>query len=159
MALDALIRMANIPSPEQRGEPALKIAGFQLWVTNRQFPDASDYDDGNWLLVAAHCGEEGASVWAEGALLQAQDIDRFRKDCQKLLKGEARKVTMEPLEPNLHIEIEATDKLGHFEMRVQITPNHLTQEHRFEFGIDQSYLPGIIGQCERLTERFSVRGV
>jgi len=151
--------MGNIPSPEQRGEPALKIAGFQLWVTNRQFPDLNEYYDGNWLLVAAHCGEEGSSIWAEGALLLAQDIVGFGKNCEKLLKGEVKTVTLEPPEPNLRIEIKAADTLGHFQMEVQITPNHLTQEHRFEFEIDQSYLPSIIEQCEKLAARFPVRGV
>ena len=151
--------MANITSPESRGEPVLKIAGFQLWVNGRQFPDSTDYDDGNWLLVAAHCGEAGSSVWAEGALLQAQDIVGFGKDCEKLLRGEAKKGSLQTCEPNLHIEIEATDSLGHFRMQVEITPDHMAQKHQFKFEIDQSYFPAIIEQCEKFTVRFPVRGV
>jgi hypothetical protein len=30
-------------------EPDLKLDGFSLWVFGRQFPDANDYWDGNWL--------------------------------------------------------------------------------------------------------------
>jgi len=29
--------------PEDLGEPDLKIAGFQLWVHGRQYPDSEDY--------------------------------------------------------------------------------------------------------------------
>ena len=46
------------------GEPALRIAGFQLWVHGYQFPDSNDYWDGNWLRVTVHCGAAGASVCA-----------------------------------------------------------------------------------------------
>ena len=34
----------------------MKVAGFQFWVHDRQFPEAEDADDGNWLRVTAHCG-------------------------------------------------------------------------------------------------------
>jgi hypothetical protein len=61
-------------SPEDLGEPALKVAGFQLWIHGRQFPDSTDYYDGNWLRVTAHCGSSGASVWVQGAMLMVTDI-------------------------------------------------------------------------------------
>jgi len=43
-------------------------------------------------------------------------------------------------------------------MVVEITPDHLTQRHRFEFTLDQSYLPPFIGQLRALAGRFPVRG-
>ena len=44
------------------GKPDLRVAGFQLWVHGREFPDAQDEWDGNWLRLTAHCGEAaGAS--------------------------------------------------------------------------------------------------
>lgn len=157
-ALDALIRMANIPTPEEMGEPALKIAGFQLWLDGPQRQQTNEFYD-DWLTVAAHCEVGGSSVWAQGALLEVNDVRRFGTDCEKLLRGEVKKIEMEPAEPNIHVEIEATDKLGHFEVAVDLTPDHMTQEHRFFFEIDQSYLPGIIEQCRKLSERFQIRGV
>jgi hypothetical protein len=43
-------------------------------------------------------------------------------------------------------------------MRVQITPDHLTQEHSFEFELDQTYLPGIAAQCRTIADAYPVRG-
>jgi hypothetical protein len=51
------------------GEPDLKLAGFQLWVHSRQFPQEEDYWDGNWVNVTAHCAGKGASVWVRGAII------------------------------------------------------------------------------------------
>jgi hypothetical protein len=51
------------------GPPALQVVGFQLWIHGRQFPDAQDCWDGNWLRVTAHCGANGATVWASGAIV------------------------------------------------------------------------------------------
>lgn len=54
--------MTRILLPEDFGEPSLSIAGFQLWVHGRQFPEATDFYDGNWLRVTAHCKASAASV-------------------------------------------------------------------------------------------------
>src|SRR5256885_6731459 len=40
--------------PEQLGTPDIKLGGLQVWVHGRQFPDAIDYWDGNWLRITAH---------------------------------------------------------------------------------------------------------
>ena len=51
---------------DQLGAPAIRLAGFQLWVHGRQFPDSQDCWDGNWLNVTAHCDAAKGSVWALG---------------------------------------------------------------------------------------------
>jgi hypothetical protein len=43
-------------------------------------------------------------------------------------------------------------------MRVQITPDHMTQEHRMDFEIDQSYIPSLIAQCRAIIEEYPIRG-
>jgi len=43
-------------------------------------------------------------------------------------------------------------------MQVLITPDNLTQEHSFEFEIDQSYLAGIAAQCRSIADAYPVRG-
>ena len=42
--------------------------------------------------------------------------------------------------------------------RVDITPDHLQQRHVFHFEIDQSYLPGLIRQCDRIVRDHPPRG-
>ena len=145
-------------TPENPGHPALKIAGFQLWVHGRQFPEAEDYDDGNWLRVTAHCGASGASVWAQGAILMVTDIAGFGDQCAAMLRGTSNTAALDPLEPELKVSLQALDRLGHVRAKVEITPDHLVQSHQMEFEIDQSYLPGIIKQCLAIVQEYPIRG-
>jgi hypothetical protein len=143
--------------PDRLGAPALRLAGFQLWVHNREFPEAEDAWDGNWLNVTAHCGAAGGSVWASGALIDTVSILQFHGGLASLhqkLRGEA---VLESHEPNLLVRVNATDRAGQLRMQVEITPEHLTQQHWFDFERDQSYLPSAIAQCAALLERFPVR--
>lgn len=146
-------------TPADLGEPDLKIGGFQLWVYGRQFPESQDYYDGNWLRVTAHCGESGASVWAQGAILMVTDIDALGNQCAAMLEGTSTSSTLEPIEPELKISLKIADRLGHIRTQVEITPNNLTQSHWFEFEIDQSYLPGIIQNCAAIVQKYPIRGV
>ncbi len=145
--------------PTNLGEPDLKIVGFQLWVHGRQFPDSKSYYDGNWLRVTAHCGAQRASVWAQGAILMVTDIAYFGEKCAAMLSGNKEPVAMEPLEPELRVTLEPTDNLGHVSAHVEITPDHLSQEHRFVFEIDQSYLPDIIRACLKIVQEYPIRGL
>jgi hypothetical protein len=140
------------------GKPDLKIAGFQLWVHGRQFPESEGYYDGNWLRVTAHCGASGASVWANGAILMVTDIAGFGDKCAALLSGGIKAATLAPFEPELKVWLEAADRLGHLRAQVEITPDQLTQAHRFEFEVDRSYLPAIIRQCSAITQEYPIRG-
>jgi hypothetical protein len=150
--------MPQMPSPTDLGEPDLKVAGFQLWVHGRQYPEANDYYDGNWLRVTAHCGSSGASVWAHGAILKVTDIAGFGNGCVAMLDGPSRSADLAPCEPEIKVSLEASDRVGHIRAQVEITPDHLLQAHRFEFEIDQSYLPGIIKQCSDIVQEYQIRG-
>jgi hypothetical protein len=150
--------MSQDPTPVDLGEPHLRVAGFQLWVHGRQFPEAEDYDDGNWLQVTARCGASGASVWAQGAILMVTDIAGFGDGCAAMLSGERKSAALDPLEPELTMSLEASDVLGHIRAQIKITPDHLLQAHRFEFEIDQSYLPAIIRQCSEIVQEYPIRG-
>ena len=124
----------------------------------RQFPEAEDYDDGNWLYVTAHCSASCASVWAQGAILMVMDIVGFGAGCATLLSRDATSAALDPLEPELKLSLTAVDDLGHLRAEVEITPDHLTQAHRFEFEVDQSFLPGIIRQCSAIVQEYPIRG-
>jgi hypothetical protein len=99
---DLLERVSN----RELGPPAVKISFFQSWVHGRQFPEAEDADDGNWLRITGHCGASRASVWVQGALLIVTDIERFGLECERLYDGKAERATLEPFEPELRINVE-----------------------------------------------------
>ena len=150
--------MSRHPTVEELGEPALQVSGFQLWVHGYQFPDLADYWDGNWLRVTAHCGGPGASVWTSGAILRNVELLGLAEGCNALREGQAQRAELAPLEPDLKLSIEPRDRTGHFSVVVEITPDHLTQQHSFEFEIDQTYLPGIARMCRAIVEAYPVRG-
>ena len=140
---------------EKLGEPALTLAGFQLWVHGRQSPDAVEPYDRDWLNVTAHCGEKGASVWVHGALLQSWHVDQFAAACARLRASLAGSAQLGAAEPELFARIEAADRLGHLEFVVEITPDHLAQEHTFRFNqLDQTHLINVIAQCEAILESY-----
>lgn len=151
--------MQEHPSAADLRDPDLKVVGFQLWVHEREFPDAQDYDDGNWLLVTACCVASGASVWVHGAILTVGDIEGFGRECDELHRGELKSASLSPWEPNLKVSIELADEVGHLRAIVEITPQHLEQQHRFEFEIDQSFLPEIVQQCSAIVRKFPCRGL
>jgi hypothetical protein len=150
--------MAGNASLTELGEPALKIAGFQLWIHGREFPDAIDLYDGNWLRITAHCGAIGASIWVQGAILTILDIERFQSQCQGLMNETVGLASLDSFEPELKVAIEPVDRLGHMRVRVEITPDHLSQSHRLDFEIDRSHLPAIEKACSAIVATYPIRG-
>jgi hypothetical protein len=130
--------------------------GLRLWVHGRQFPDAEDYWDSNWLLITARVEASGARVEIEGPLIRNTEIAAFAAELRQLsatLRGTAR---LDCLEPELRVTLSAADAIGHIAVEISITPDQLSQSHRFEFGCDQSYLPGLIASCEAMLEKYPV---
>ncbi len=137
--------------------PPIRVGGFEMWVHARQFPAAQDGWDGNWLIVTAHCTAPGASVWVRGPFMDTLAIYEFCKGLKELHDKLTGVALLQSLEPQLAIKIGSSDRLGHFRTEVHITPDPLTQTHRFEFEIDQSYLPPVIKQCTAVLDEFPVR--
>jgi hypothetical protein len=138
-------------------EPDMRLGGLSIWVDGRQFPNATDYYDGNWLMVRARMEAPSATVKCEGAILSSADIDRFRAELGSLCATLAGKATLDSYEPELKATLKA-QSLGHVEGVIEITPDHLNQLHRFTLDLDQSYLPAIIDACASILRRFPVLG-
>jgi hypothetical protein len=141
-------------SVEDFGAPSLQIRGLRLWIAGRQFPDADDELDGNWLVATAHCEAIGASVWVQGAIVMVTDIATFGEQCSAIAEGVSRSAVLDPHEPELKVSLETVDPLGHIRAQVQISPDHLTQSHSIAFEIDTSYLSGIIEQCDTIVAQY-----
>ena len=138
-------------------EPDLCLGGLSLWVDGRQFPDATDYDDGNWLNVRARMAAPGATVGCEGAILMTTDIDRFRSQLVSLRAALAGEAILAGYEPELKVTLKM-QRLGQIEGEVEITPDHLNQFHRVRLDVDQSYLPALIASCDAILDRFPIFG-
>jgi len=137
--------------------PDLQVAGLRLWVHGRQFPMADDYWDGNWLHVTVHCGAPGASVWVSGPILHGSEIAHFLRGVEAMHASLQGEVTLPCMEPEFAVTLTAQG-LGHMTMVVAITPDHLSQAHRFTVALDQSYLPAVIDSCRTLLQQYPVKG-
>jgi len=143
--------------PTELGKPHVKLAGLKLWVHSYQYPNADHYDDANWLNATAICSEKGATVRVTEAFIRTPEIFSWQRAVEEMaanLIGEAR---LECLEPEIAVTLKGS-ALGVVEMQVEITPDRLTQEHRFTFAIDQSYLGLLSSQCAILFNAFPIRG-
>ena len=139
------------------GTPDLKVEGLQIWVHGRQFPDAADYWDGNWLRVTAHCGGNGANVFTTGSIIHLSELDRWLVESEELLKNLKGEAKLACMEPALSVTLKS-GSLGHITMEVSITPDHMSQRHWFRFEIDQSYLPPFVKQCQSILEAYPIKG-
>jgi hypothetical protein len=87
------------------------------------------------------------------------DIERFGNQCDTMYHGNSMSASLDPLEPELRVELKASGSLGHIHMNVDITPDNLVQSHNMKFEIDQSYLPGIVSQCSAIVREYPIRGM
>ncbi|HEY0115950.1 MAG TPA: hypothetical protein VGB54_09530, partial [Allosphingosinicella sp.] len=133
------------------------LGGLSIWVVGRQFPDARDFWDGNWLVLRARMEAPGATVQCEGPFLMASDVERFRNELAAASETLAGEATLGSVEPNLTVKLEVR-RLGQVTGEVEITPEHLSQFHRFTLELDQSYLPAMVDSCDALLDRFPVLG-
>src|SRR5262245_20643131 len=141
-----------LPPIDRREPPSLVLGGLSLWVLDKAFPESVEWFDGNWLQVRAECNAPGATVTANGPLLTAEDIGRLLSGMEAMQRGGSA-AGMSPLEPNLVISLTGSSR-GRLRIDVRITPDSMTQEHRFFFDADVGYLAGPIEQAREILRRF-----
>jgi len=137
--------------------PDLQLSGLQIWIHHRQFPNAQDYWDGNWINVTVCCEAEGSSVQVSGNIIHLPEIEKLMTDAEQMYRKLGGKAELRCMEPELSFSLEAKDH-GHIEMTVNITPDNLTQYHKFFFDIDQSFLPKLITDCKAVLEKYPIKG-
>ena len=141
---------------EKLGKPNIQICGLQIWIHSYQFPNSNDEWDSDWLNVTAHCGKNGASVWVNGSIIRSSEIFSWHKESEILHEVLEGKAALSCIESELDVVIKSLTP-GKFEMVVNITPDHLSQEHMFTFELDQSYLSELIISCKNVLQIFPVK--
>jgi len=147
----------SIDSPKESHPPDLSICSFELWIFGRQFPDADDYWDGNWLDVTAKCCGTSSIVHAHGSILHLSELQQWLVECKQVyttLSGEAH---LRCMEPNIDVKIQMKER-GACELLVSLTNDHLYEQHSFCFEIDQSYLPKLIENLETVLYSYPLKG-
>jgi hypothetical protein len=96
-------------------------------------------------------------VITDGLLLNLTQIRSWSAECETLRDTLKGKASLGTIEPNLQVVLESKG-LGHIEISIDISPDTLSQEHRFLGGTDQSYLPGLIRQEKTLLGLYPIVG-
>jgi hypothetical protein len=138
--------------------PSIALGDFQLTVHRRQFPDAHDRWDGNWLHVTAQCTQAGAIVAAGGPITEAPDLQRFRDELAAVHASRRGQAELRGAEPDLHVRVVSSGASGRLQVRVELSPYPRTQGHWFEFDVAEADLPATIRQLDAVLELFPVRG-
>jgi hypothetical protein len=139
------------------GEPDLKLGWLSIWTLSREFADSVDYDDANWINIHAHIEAPGSRIDIQGPWIRSDEISSFRDELSTLnlrLEGVAH---LRCLEPYINAKVTSA-ALGHLDVVIEATPDPMTQTHRFELELDQSYLPGLIAQCAQILRDFPIKG-
>lgn len=142
---------------ENLGSPDIQIDGLKIWVHNRQFPEAMDYDDGNWLNITACCESKGAQIWVAGNILTLPELEHWLIDIEKMSKDLIGEANLDCLEPGLNIKL-SVNKLGQLKMVVDITPDLLMQMHQITMELDQTYLVPLSTSIRKVLSSYPIRG-
>jgi hypothetical protein len=137
------------------------IAGMRLAVGAAGGRDATDLGRRRRATGLRREGApirtSGASVWASGAILDTVSLERFRNGLETIYERLEGSAELGTDEPDLAVRV-ANAGHGGLTVTVQITPDHMNQEHEFRFDLDQTYLPRVIGALREALERYPIRG-
>lgn len=134
------------------------LENLRIWVHSRQFPDATDHWDANWLNITARYEGQSGKVEVRGPELDTVSFLRFHRELVAMADTLVGEATLESVEPSLKLTMRFSDRLGHIAARLELTPNNLSEGHWFELdGLDQSHLAGLIGQLKNVVDRYPVQ--
>jgi hypothetical protein len=138
---------------------AIALDGFELLIHRRQFPDAYDRWDGNWLQVTARLSRHGATVAVSGPLVDVGGLQRFREGLARLIHtsdGEAE-LTFE--ESNvLRLLVARYAVRGRLFVRCELSPEPGSQGHWFEADTEVGELRSTLRQLDAVLAAFPLRG-
>jgi hypothetical protein len=148
--------ITHVTNSSLQNEPDLEIAGLRIWICGRQFPECEDFWDGNWLHVKAVCCGFGSRVEIDGPIVHLGEIDHLASQLDVLYGSLKGKASLDCIEPNLGVDF-SVSKAGQVSVKVQITADHMQEQHQMMFEIDQTYLPPIIAGCRSILQRYPIR--
>ena len=134
----------------------IQLAGLTLEVLGRRSLNSPKNDEDDWLSMSARCRASGAEVLVSGLIVSIPAIERWRDQMMQIQQSFLGTTTFGDLEQHLLVELMALS-LGHIWLKVGITPDHMTQQHSFQFEIDQTYLSPLLVQCGALLDQYPLR--
>jgi len=147
----------NHPVSPSRRAADLLVAGLSLWVVGRHGDGSDDYWEGNWLDVIARYRAGGSRVAVAGPLVHLSELAALRAGCERMAAEVTTETGLYCMEPNLKIELWRAPN-GQLIGKTRITPDHKSEMHDFGFALESADLHAIVTSCERILERYPLRG-
>jgi hypothetical protein len=142
-------------------EHLIEILGDGAFVTlnfhHRAYPEAQDYWDRNWVVtrIQVEAREFKADFTDQ---VHMGDVVRFYEDVIKLHANMSGEATLTMLEEFLTVTGKMDVRGGLDWAATVLHPRRRDIQLCFTFRADQSYLPELIQQMEKLLTEFGVRG-
>ena len=125
----------------------LKLAGFELTVLGRQFPDSHDVWDGNWLNFVCNCQDSRLKIKVTGPFLTVGEIMDLHGKLKQANGGEISFARVEIIEPELNLFLSITSE-NKILLQVDLQPDGKRQSERCEFKLNQTEISAAIEQCQ-----------
>ncbi|HEU4579666.1 MAG TPA: hypothetical protein VFS67_15515 [Polyangiaceae bacterium] len=126
-------------------------------VTRREFPESTDYWDGNWVYATVRI-RVGAFRGEYEAQLRTDEIAHLRSGLVHLHAELSGNASFESMEEWLKMSIEG-DGRGHFVAKCEARDQPGTGNTlRFELRFDQTELPPVIAALDAVLAAFPVKG-
>jgi hypothetical protein len=129
-----------------------------LRVDAYEFPDAVDFDDGNWLIgeVEMKAGIAGSFTVKLRVTVRANELAEFRDQLVPMVESLNGEATLRHMEEQVGCEIALKDGKGSMSAFVR---EHLGSEQRvWDRPTDQSFLAATLRDLDALLAEFPPRG-
>ncbi|UOE95406.1 hypothetical protein [Alkalihalobacillus sp. LMS39] len=129
----------------------------EINVFSREYPNSSDYWDGNWLIANVKIDIPGYSVDFDGSV-RTDEIQDFYSGLKAMEQNLLGKATLKTIEDFIHFECEI-NKLGHIHWSGETCyPIGSRAILQFEFVSDQTYLQRLLQELKQMLDEYPVVG-
>jgi hypothetical protein len=136
----------------------LKLAGFELTILGRQFPDSHDVWDGNWLNVVCRSQDARLKVKATGPFLNVDEIADLHSKLMQVSTREIDRLRVEIMEPTLNLSLSMAPE-KQILLHVDLQPDGKKNSEHFEFSLNHGEIDVAIIQCQAILRAYPMRGV
>jgi len=133
--------------PEGRAD--LTVGGLRIWVHGLERVEGPD----SWLVASAEYRTPHSVVRVEGPLLDLNAVERLMSECRALYRDLKGRAVLASYEQYVQAELSG-DGRGHLHLEVNLSPGDDAEDHVFRTELDQTYLPDIVADCEKLLQRY-----
>lgn len=133
------------------------LEAVSIEVLGRQFPEAMDWSDGNWLTSPIHI-DVGRFRADLPAMLRVDELARFRAGLEEISQTLAGEAVLESMEGWLRLTVRCSSRGSLQVVGTAVDLPGAGNELRFEIGgMDQSFLPELIAQLSAMERALPLR--